>query len=131
MLAYLPWSGFVLRRYAADVSYWRGELVLTEVIRKTLILFSTGHTILESRAQPIAFAYAAMLLCALVVIALKRTAGGMGSLWRLLFLLLYISLPVVLLFLISYQRPKFHPRYLVLASPAFFFLIAGGIDALW
>jgi len=133
VLAYLPWSGFVLRRYAADVSYWRGELVFTEVVRKTLILFSTGRTILESRAQPIAFIYGAMLLCALVVIALggKRTAGGMGSLWRLLFLLLYLSIPLLLLFLISYQRPKFHPRYLMLASPAFFLLIAGGIGALW
>ncbi len=131
-LAYLPWSGFVLRRYAADVSYWRGELVFTEVVRKTLILFSTGHTILESRAQPIAFVYGAMLLCALVVIALggKRTAGGMGSLWPLLFLLLYSSLPAVLLFLISYQRPKFHPRYLMLASPAFFLILAGGLAGL-
>ena len=132
VLAYLPWSGFVLRRYAADVSYWRGELVFTEVVRKTLILFSTGHTILESRAQPIAFVYGAMLLCALVVIALggKRTAGGMGSPWRLLFLLLYLSLPVALLFLISYQRPKFHPRYLMLASPAFFLILAGGLASL-
>jgi uncharacterized membrane protein len=132
VLAYLPWSGFVLRRYAADVSYWRGELVFTEVVRKTLILFSTGHTILESRAQPIAIVYGAILLCALVVIALrgKRTAGGMGSFWRLLFLLLYISLPVVLLFLISYQRPKFHPRYLMLASPAFFLILAGGLAGL-
>ncbi len=130
VLAYLPWSGFVLRRYAADVSYWRGELVFTEVVRKTLIFFSTGHTILESRAQSIAFIYGAMFLFALVVIAFKRTAGGMGSLQRLLFLLLYLSLPLALLFLISYQRPKFHPRYLMLASPAFFLVLAGGLAGL-
>jgi len=133
VLACLPWSGFVLRRYAADVSYWRGELAFTEVVRKTLILFSTGHTILESRAQPIAFAYAAMIIFALALIAFwgRGTAGKWGSPWRLLFLLLYLSIPVVLLFLISYQRPKFHPRYLMLASPAFFLIIAGGIGGLW
>ncbi len=134
VLAYLPWSGFVLRRYAADVSYWRGELLFTEVVRKTLILFSTGHTILESRAQPIAFVYGAFILLGLVIIALHKgnlPAKGWSSLCRALFLTLYLFIPLLLLFLVSYQRPKFHPRYLMLASPAFFLLISGGIGTLW
>ncbi len=134
VLAYLPWSGFVLRRYAADVSYWRGELVFTEVVRKTLILFSTGHTILESRAQPIAFVYGVFILFGLVAIALHRSSGPAREWFPLfggLFLTLYLFIPLLLLFLVSYQRPKFHPRYLMLASPAFFLIIAGGIGALW
>ncbi len=133
-LAYLPWSGFVLRRYAADVSYWRGELVFTEVVRKTLILFSTGHTILESRAQPIAVVYGTLVLLGLVASVLHRNslpAKGWSPLLTALFLTLYLFIPLLLLFLISYQRPKFHPRYLMVASPAFFLLIAGGIGALW
>ena len=40
------------------------------------------------------------------------------------FVVLYLIIPVLLLFAISYARPKFHPRYLMLASPAFFLLIA-------
>jgi len=132
-LAYLPWSGFVLRRYAADVSYWRGELVFTEVVRKTLILFSTGHTILESRAQPIAFVYGAFILFGLVAIALHRSSlpvRDRSPLFTAFFLTLYLFIPLLLLFLISYQRPKFHPRYLMLASPAFFLILAGGLAAL-
>lgn len=133
VLAYLPWSGFVLRRYAADVSYWRGELLFAEVVRKTLILFSTGHTILESRAQPIAFVYGAFILLGLVIIALHRSRGpaeGWSPLLRILFLTLYLFIPLLLLFLVSYQRPKFHPRYLMLASPAFFLILAGGLAGL-
>ena len=133
VLAYLPWSGFVLRRYAADVSYWRGELVFTEVVRKTLILFSTGHTILEPRAQPIAIVYGALILFGLVGIALHRSslqARDRSPLLRALFLTLYLFIPLLLLFLISYQRPKFHPRYLMLASPAFFLILAGGLAGL-
>ncbi|MCJ7666815.1 MAG: glycosyltransferase family 39 protein [Anaerolineae bacterium] len=133
VVAYLPWSGFVLRRYAADVSYWRGELVFTEVVRKTLILFSTGHTILESRAQPIAFLYGALILFGLVIIALYRSslpAREWSPFLRALFLTLYLFVPLLLLFLISYQRPKFHPRYLMLASPAFFLILAGGLAGL-
>ncbi|MFQ6000378.1 MAG: glycosyltransferase family 39 protein, partial [Anaerolineae bacterium] len=139
-LAYLPWSGFVLRRYAADVSYWKGELVFTEVVRKTLILFSTGHTVLESRAQPIASVYGAFILFGLVAIVIHRSsllAKGWSPLFSLqdpvgkaLFLALYLFVPLLLLFLVSYQRPKFHPRYLMLASPAFFLILAGGLAGL-
>lgn len=133
VLAYLPWSGFVLRRYAADVSYWRGELVFTEVVRKTLILFSTGHTILESRAQPIALVYGAFILLGLVIIALHKgnlPVKGWPSLFTAFCLALYLFIPLLLLFLISYQRPKFHPRYLMLASPACFMILAGGLAGL-
>jgi len=43
------------------------------------------------------------------------------------FAVLYLIIPILLLFAISYARPKFHPRYLMLASPAFFLLVAAGI----
>ncbi|HUW96923.1 MAG TPA: hypothetical protein VMW58_14160, partial [Anaerolineae bacterium] len=52
--------------------------------------------------------------------------------WLTLFgLVLYLTLPCLLLVLISYQRAKFHPRYLMLSSPAFFLLIAGGLAGLF
>jgi len=146
VVAYLPWSGFVLRRYGADVSYWQGTLRIGEVLRKTLITFSTGHSVLEILAQPIAIGYLLILIFALAILALQavrrqRPEGdpGGGSLplmerrpWlTLLGLALYLILPCLLLVVISYQRAKFHPRYLMLSSPAFFLLIAGGLAALF
>jgi len=140
--AYLPWSGFVLQRYGADVSYWAGTLKVSEVLRKTLITFSTGHSVLEATGQPIALGYLLILSACVVVVVLRAAGAGatpgaddtapsaMIQRWpwlTVLSLLLYVGLPVLLLLLISYQRPKFHPRYLMLASPAFFLLISGGI----
>ncbi len=142
---YLPWSGFVLQRYGADVSYWAGTLKVSEVLRKTLITFSTGHSVLEAIAQPIALGYLLVLSAGLVILVLIRAGAratpgadeaapsAMLQCWprlTLFSLLLYLGLPVLLLLLVSYQRPKFHPRYLMLASPAFFLLISGGIAGL-
>jgi 4-amino-4-deoxy-L-arabinose transferase-like glycosyltransferase len=144
--AYLPWSGFVLQRYGADVSYWEGTLRVGEVLRKTLITFSTGHSVLEMLAQPIAVGYLLILaaaVAALMLRALRRSTSAEGdeaapaSLierhpWlTILGLVLYLGLPCLLLLVISYQRAKFHPRYLMLSAPAFFLLIGGGLAALF
>ncbi len=143
--AYLPWSGFVLQRYGADVSYWQGTLRVGEVLRKTLITFSTGHSVLEVLAQPIAVGYLLILVLALVTLTVRAVRGrglvedadaaAMPMIerrpWLTLWgLLLYLGLPCLLLVLISYQRAKFHPRYLMLSAPAFFLLIAGGLATL-
>ncbi|MFQ6015934.1 MAG: glycosyltransferase family 39 protein [Anaerolineae bacterium] len=134
LVAYLPWSQFVLIRYGADVSYWPGTLPLPEVLRKTFILFSTGHSVIEDTAWPIAFGYGAVLLLALWVISSEGARSErdtlLGGRWPTLFLLLYLITPLVLLYAISYQRPKFHPRYLMLSSPAFFIIMAAGVATL-
>ena len=145
VVAYLPWSRFVLQRYGADVSYWEGTLRVGEVLRKTLITLSTGHSILEIIAQPIALGYLLILLAAIAILALRavRRRGqeeGPDCVWirlmdrpwlTLLGLVLYLALPCLLLVVISYQRAKFHPRYLMLSAPAFFLLIAGGFAGLF
>jgi hypothetical protein len=101
--------------------------------------------VLEVIAQPIAIGYLLILLSALVILALQAVRRqppeedaerGLVPLMErrpwltLLGLVLYLILPCVLLVVISYQRAKFHPRYLMLSSPAFFLLIAGGLAAL-
>jgi len=146
LLAYLPWSGFVLQRYGTDVSYWKGTLRVTEVLRKTLITFSTGHSVLEAIAKPLALGYLIILVAGVAILILRilrgwRTEGeqacGVAPLverwpWLTLSsLLLYLGLPCLLLLIVSYQRAKFHPRYLMLASPAFFLLISAGIASLF
>jgi hypothetical protein len=45
-------------------------------------------------------------------------------------LLLYLLLPVALIIALSYRIPKFSPRYLMLSSPAFILIIAGGLKTL-
>ena len=147
-LAYLPWAGYALNRLVADTSYWEGTLALSTIVRQTLLAFSTGHTVVESQAQWIAAGYAVLLMVG-VVAALFIGAGGQGgkgaevqvskqssslvtrtsslitrNFYLVTFAVLYLIVPILLLFAISYARPKFHPRYLMLASPAFFLLVA-------
>jgi mannosyltransferase len=143
-LAYLPWIGYALNRLVADTSYWEGTLALGTIVRQTLLAFSTGHTVVESQAQWIAVGYVLLLVVG-VVAALCRGAREQGSrgaevqvrtqssslitrnFYLVTFAVLYLVVPILLLFAISYARPKFHPRYLMLASPAFFLFIAAGI----
>lgn len=45
-----------------------------------------------------------------------------------LFALIYLLGPLFSILLLSYTNPKFNPRYLMLASPAFLLLLAGGLS---
>jgi len=140
-LTYLPWVPFMLYRYRADVSYWQGTLKLDEVLRKTLISFSLGETVIEEVGAKLAVGYGVIALIALAAIALsKRDADHKTR--RILhsplstlhspfsILLLYLLLPIALILALSYRIPKFSPRYLMLSSPAFFLIIAGGLTTL-
>jgi mannosyltransferase len=130
-LAYLPWVPFMLHRYQADVSYWQGTLKLNEVLRKTLISFSLGETVIEQVGARLAVGYGVIALLALAAIAFsKRNTDQKPSLSTLQFLLLYLLLPIALIITLSYYNPKFSPRYLMLSSPAFILIIAGGLNTL-
>ncbi len=139
-LAYLPWVPFMLYRYRADVSYWEGTLKLNEVLRKTLISFSLGETVIEEIAVKLTVGYLAILMISLVALTLRAKANShipsptphpkSPIPYPLSLLLLYLLLPIALIIALSYRNPKFSPRYLMLSSPAFILIIAGGLTTL-
>lgn len=45
--------------------------------------------------------------------------------------LLWLVVPVTAMFLLTMRRPFFHPRFLLLALPAYLLLCSGGLAALW
>lgn len=132
VIAYLPWLRFVIHRFGTDISFWEGTLSLRVVLRQTLIAFSLGHTVPEETAWPIAAGYLAILVLAIGIL-LQRGAAEPNLSRKIttcaptIYLLLYLIVPIALLYLVSYQRPKFHPRYLMLAWPPFVLLIAAGL----
>jgi mannosyltransferase len=136
-LAYLPWVPFMLHRYRSDLSYWQGTLKLNEVLRKVAISFSLGETVIEEVGTKLAVGYGVIALIALAAIAFSqrntdhRTRGTLHSPFSILFLLLYLLLPTALILALSYRIPKFSPRYLMLSSPAFILIIAGGLATLF
>jgi len=136
-LLFLPWARFVATRYAADATYWEGALGLLTAAKDTFIAFSVGHTMEGKAADFAALGFAAL-----------AAAGVLASLWKtktctepaevkvkasvsaLGIVLLYLAVPIGVLFAISYHRPKFAPRYLLPALPAFYLLMAVGLGKL-
>lgn len=126
-VSFLPWTPFVIARFGQDVSYWRGALKLDEAIRHIFINFATGESVLEAQAQWIAIGW----LGCLVVSWFVRRKGNypIDKLTNdsTVFLILYLIVPLVLLLVLFSRNPKFNARYLMIASPAFFLLLAAGL----
>lgn len=126
LIAFLPWTPFVITRFGQDASYWRGTLKLDEALRHILINFTMGESVLESVAYPIALGWLFVLLVGIVAWLIYQRSA-VGSRWSsVVFCALYLIIPLILLLVLFSRNPKFNPRYLMLASPAFYLLLAMG-----
>jgi len=141
-ILYLPWLPFLVTRYGVDTSYWPGALKLVEIARKLFVAFSLGESVVEGIGTWLALGYGLILLVSLVVLlrsalyAVRSTRPALRIAYcvlrkdSLVFMLLYLFVPVALVLLLAQRTPKFNPRYAMLASPAFILLIAGGLSCL-
>ncbi len=142
LLLYLPWLPFLLTRYGMDTSYWPGALKLGEVARKLFVAFSLGETVTEAVGVWLAVGYGLIFLISLAILLqtiyqpanrpIRNTQYAVRTVHpdSLVFLLLYLLVPLALVLLSVYRTPKFNPRYAMLASPSFILLIAGGLSSL-
>ncbi len=142
LLVYLPWLPHLVTRYGADASYLPGQLKLGEVLVDIGVAFAGGESVLEGTGILIAAAY--VLILAACLWALLGAAARAGreapppSAWRLprayyplLFLLLYLMVPIALILAVSFDTPKFNARYAMISHPALLLLLAGGLGTLW
>lgn len=123
-LAYLPWLPSMVRRFGEDASYWRGALKLDEALRHVAISFTTGETVLETQALPLAVV---VLGIAAVCAAAMWREGATTTRQSTRFALLILLAPVVCTLLLAASAPKFNPRYLMLASPGLVMILAAGL----
>lgn len=130
LLAYLPWVGVVVQRLGADRSYWEGTLDWRSVVEPALASWVVGHTLHVEWRFLLGWAGALLALLALLLL-LGRTLRGTFPLRHLALLFFWLILPVVGLMAISWNRPKYHPRYLIFALPPFFMLLAFLPSWLW
>ena len=79
VVAYLPWLPNALRRFQVDASYWQGTLKLDEAIRHIAISFTTGETVLEQQAIPLAWGMALLAGVCLVALAWTAVRGQSGQ----------------------------------------------------
>lgn len=146
-LLFTPWLPILLSRLGDDPSYWPGALKLHEALRQLLITFTLGETVFEQSGFRLALGYLLVILISLIYGQISQSANqpianNHHSLPNLRadkpfllptsypLLLLWLLLPTILILALSYQSPKFNPRYLLLAWPAFALLLAAALAQL-
>ena len=141
-LLFIPWLPTLLSRLGDDPSYWPGALKLDEVIRKVFISFNTGETVFEQTGLNLTLI---TLTCLIFLLILELSLKQGPSSWpnpagkaqnvpfrktplaqsqSYVFLSLWLLLPIGLILLLSYQSPKFNPRYTLIAYPAYISILA-------
>jgi len=131
-IGFLPWAGFAVEEFMTGATYWEGALGLLTAAKDTLTAFSVGHT-MRGRAADLATWGFVVLAAVGVLVSLWERKSEPNTQYQIsniqrptALILLYLLVPMAALFAISYHRPKFAPRYLLTALPAFYLLIAIG-----
>ena len=131
----------MLNRYAVDRSYWQGALKINEALRHVAVSFTTGapETMLELDAVRLLPWFGVALVVAAGALlwqgrrgaaVRERRSGGAGVFLVLVYLSTCLLVPLLAVLLLASRTPKFNPRYLMLVSPAYLLILAGGIGAL-
>ncbi len=128
---YLPWLPSMLRRYGLDRSYWQGSLKLGEALRHVAISFTAGAPETAQEGAAVGLLPWFGLALGIAVLALLLSPGGRGrSTGRTWHVLAVLALPVIAVLALASRSPKFNARYLLMVSPAYLLLLAGGAGAL-
>lgn len=133
VLCYLPWLPAMLNRYRVDVSYWQGRLKLVEALRHVAISFAAAapEMMLEVEAvRLLPWFGVAFALAVLTLVLSGKRQGARKRIHSLVYLSVCLLVPILCVLFLSSRTPKFNSRYLMLASPAYLLILAGGIAAL-
>lgn len=142
LLLYLPWVGVGVTRLGEDRSYWEGTLSVREVVGEALGSWMAGHSMHEATAVPLGVLGAILAGVGLLVLAWRTTPRPPSLFSRPrptpvlgfhhgLLVTLWLLAPLVGLLLVAWDRPKYNPRYLMFAAPAFLLCFAALIGWLW
>lgn len=125
---YSPWlkPGIAqMLRLQANPDFWAGTLSLQALVERLFIAFSLGPK--AQGAVPVIAAFALIAFVSLIsLIRFRELPLGRSE----LFLLLYLVVPLAIVYVITARAPKFTERYLIMAAPGFYLLIARGLSFL-
>jgi hypothetical protein len=110
---------------------WRGRKSLVNVFRTCLIAFGLGESAQPNLKLPLAVVFLIILIVGTVFLARDRSSL-MQRREAAPFLLLYLTVPILLGYLTAFPAERPHwSKYFIVASPAYYLLIAAGLAALW
>lgn len=119
-LSLLPWAAVVLSRGEFYGSGGTSRTVVPADLWKTLWNFSLGYT----RELTIPISITIAISVSLAIFGAWKT-GQSG-----LFLMIWLSIPILVTFFLSLRIPLYMDRYLMVAFPAYILLLSAGIDQL-
>jgi hypothetical protein len=122
---FAPWLSNAIRQAMTNVTYFPGRVGWQTVVSDTLRAFATGDV-----APTTIAAWAAGAMGVLAVVGAFAEQPGTMRLNRIVAALL-VAVPVAAMAIIAWQKPKFAPRYLIEALPAFCLLVGAGLVAMW
>ncbi|MDO8688666.1 MAG: glycosyltransferase family 39 protein [Dehalococcoidia bacterium] len=124
-ILYLPWISpalIQLRRMNGSPDFWAGALSLQSLLERLFTAFALGPKAQGTGLALIAFGV--LLLVGIVsLVRVKDAPVGRGE----VFLLLYLLVPLSIMYFITARAPKFAERYVIMAAPAFYLLLARGL----
>jgi len=120
---FLPW--YLLA--GGQLATWPSisePLDLPTLLWRVLNVFSVGVTMADERAVAVALAFAILFF---IGCRLAKSARALTN-WATVALILWTLVPVAVMYLVSLARPAYNPKFLLLATPAFYILAARGLS---
>ncbi|MDO8689549.1 MAG: glycosyltransferase family 39 protein [Dehalococcoidia bacterium] len=138
-IAYVPWVGVLLTKYETYLTPVPGAGVTT-ILYQTLVSFGLSYSAGQAGAAPghsdilpdhwivFSVALAILAVAAIGLVSGRYTGSRQGRLERA-FLLLYLTVPLAGIIVLSWGKRDFAPRHLFFAAPAYYLLIGAGLAA--
>jgi len=138
-LLYLPQVGITLRQFVAYENPTMGVPDLPSFLVQVWQGFSLGPASELIQATPFLVGIALILVLGLLVFGIWDLVTGSASPQSpisnlqspMIWLCLWLALPLLLYFYVLRDRPFFHPRYIMLATPPYYLLLAYAIGQIW
>ena len=127
-LSYVPWAIVQTSFIAAKASARMGEFSISGAVRlfkESLVAFGVGTTLPGAPGNYVAAFFLLAFLSGAVWLARQPATRLYSPL-----ILLYCGVPLLLAFMVNPFMPFFYPRYVLLATPAYYIGIGGAIEAL-
>jgi 4-amino-4-deoxy-L-arabinose transferase-like glycosyltransferase len=121
---FAPWLPYIGAQWRLNATFYHGAVDWKQIVRRTLIAFSVGKTLDGPWAT--GATWTLTILSGLGTASLYRRRKDR---WALLLMWLWVLVPILVQIALNRNLPKFAPRYLLNALPAF--LLLGSAGVLW
>mgnify|MGYP001772865476 CR=1 FL=1 len=124
-----PWLPKVFSQLELNATYWPGTLNVGKALGEWLLAFAVGETLKGSWAEVGAGLFLVLTLTGMVA-GFSAYRSGKHRYFTLFYPSFEVLLFAFMLFSFTFNRPKYHPRYLLPAIPLAMLLLAGGVNFL-